>query len=100
MGAGGVLLIGAGVTGLLASGVHSDLEERCPDGACTDPDWQDDRDSGKALVVATNILLAGGLVTVAAGITYWLLTSGSEQETQVAVGCTFDSCGAAIAQGF
>ncbi len=100
MGAGGVLLIGAGVTGLLASGVHSDLEKDCPDGACTDPNWQDDRDTGKALVVATNILLAGGLVTVAAGITYWLLTSESKQETQVAAGCTFDGCGAAIAQRF
>ncbi len=100
MGAGGALLIGAGVTGLLAQGVYSDLEEKCPDGACTDPDWKDDRDSGKALVVATNILLAGGLVTVAAGVTYWLLTSGSEQETQVAAGCTLDGCGAAIAQRF
>jgi hypothetical protein len=96
LGAGGALLIGSAVTGLLANGIYNKLDGRCPKGVCADPKLTSERDSGKTLVVATNVLLVSGLVGVAAGATWWLLAPRGHAETQVAAVCLPGGCAVSV----
>jgi hypothetical protein len=100
LGAGGALLIGSLVTGLIANGLHSDLEGRCPDDKCKDPDAADDKETGKTLVAATNVLLVSGLVVAAAGATWWILAPRDESAPQVAAACVPGACGATLRAHF
>jgi tetratricopeptide (TPR) repeat protein len=102
MGAGGALLIGSLVTGLMANSLHSDLEKRCKP-ECMDDDVASDKKKGKTLVTVTNVLLAGGLVTAAAGAAWLIIGSmngGQESSTQVAAVCLGDGCAAAVTGRF
>jgi hypothetical protein len=102
MGAGGALLIGAAVTGLMANGLHSDLEDQCKNG-CTKDEIKSDQSKGKTLVTVTNVLLVGGLVTAAAGAAWLIIgsmNSGQESNTQVAAMCLTDGCAAAVTGRF
>jgi hypothetical protein len=102
MGAGGALLIGSTVTGLMASSLHSKLEDRCKNG-CTEASVSSDKSKGKTLVTVTNVLLAGGLVTAAAGATWLiigLMNSGQEQNTQVSAMCLGSGCAASVSGRF
>jgi len=103
MGAGGALLIGCLVTGLMANSLHSDLEKRCNPMCKPDDDVASDKKKGKTLVTVTNVLLAGGLVTAAAGAAWLIIGSmngGQESNTQVAAVCLGDGCAAAVTGRF
>jgi hypothetical protein len=102
MGAGGALLIGSLVTGLMANSVHSDLEKRCKP-TCMGDNIESDKKKGKTLVTVTNVLLAGGLLTAAAGAAWLIIGSmngGQESNTQVAAVCLGDGCAAAVTGRF
>lgn len=92
---GGALLIGAATTGLLASDLHSEIEDRCKLG-CDDTKTRDDKDRGATLVVATNVLLAGGLTAATAGALWWLLGADDATEARVAAYCDPTGCGATL----
>jgi hypothetical protein len=98
LGAGGALLIGSLVTGLMAQSLHSDLEKRCPDDKCkaSDTEAADDKKTGRTLVAETNVLLTAGLVAAAAGATWWILAPRDESQPQVAAVCAPSGCMAAL----
>ncbi len=94
MGAGGALLIGSAVTWMLANDAYANAEKKCPSGSCPGG-VPSDVGSGKTLVTATDVLLVGGAVAVAAGATWWALASRGRAEPQktaflfcTAVGCS------------
>ena len=96
--AGGALLAGSLVTGLIANGIYSDLKSRCPKGRCSpnDKDATSDKSTGKTLVTATNVLLISGLVVAAAGATWWILAPHDDTEPQVAAACAPTGCMASV----
>jgi hypothetical protein len=71
-GVGGALLLGGAVTGLMAGSKSSKLEDDCPNKTCT-TDKQGDIDSLRSLQSTTTILLIGGGVLTAAGVTMFFL---------------------------
>lgn len=74
---GGVMLVTAGVTGLLTLNKVSQLESRCPNDTCPAGYGLDaERDSIKRLSRVTDVLLIGGAVVTTTGIV-WLFASGS-----------------------
>jgi hypothetical protein len=90
----GVAMVVAGiVTGVMASGHASTLSSMCPDGICSE-DLRDERDEGQSLAIATDVLLIGGLVAVAAGTTliFVLQDSPSEASVSASAMCTGDGC--------
>lgn len=99
MGAGAAMVAGAVVTGILALGAESQLEEDCPMGACTTSDWMDTRDHGQAMATLTDVLLITGGLTVAAGAALlFLLDEGSvaERDPSLTAACATDGCAAAV----
>lgn len=74
---GGALLAGAIVTGVVALSLHSDLEDRCPGGVCSQPGDADDVSRGNTLTVVTDVVGAVGLLALGVGIAL-LLTGGED----------------------
>jgi hypothetical protein len=93
LGAGGALLIGAAVTGLLAQSAADELEDNCDQNGC-DPSLETTRDRGEALETATNVLLGVGAAAVVAGGVWWLLQSASapDERASAAFGCGPTGC--------
>lgn len=95
-GAGAALMIAGAITGGVALGTQSSLDERCPDRACpAGVDYVSERDTGKALAITTDVLLITGGVALAAGIA-WLIVeltgSSSSEQPPVAAACGPDGC--------
>jgi hypothetical protein len=103
MAAGGALAIASIITGAMALGKKGELDDVCDaDGACA-PGFEDARDSGQSLAIVTDVLLFGGLATVAVGAVLLALgvgASGDEEEPSVAFGCTGDGCAASARMSF
>lgn len=79
MGLGGAMVAAGAVTGVLALGKVKDLETRCPGDLCpAGTNVEPDKDSARSLVRVTDVLLIGGGVVTAAGLTWWLLGNKSE----------------------
>jgi len=72
-------LIGGAVTGGLALGKHSALQDACGDNPC--PDRQSDIDAGKTLMTTTNILLIAGGALVAGGVVLFF-TAPTEPQSE------------------
>ena len=99
-GTGAALLSVAVVTGLQASSIHSELKKDC---SATCPSDADDRaSSGNTYKTLTNVFLVGGLVSLGAGATWWLLSTQDEaSDVPLATfGCTMDGCMAAVSSEF
>jgi len=109
-GSGAAILIGGIITGALAMGLSSDLEASCtenPDGSWTCPDDQDLRDKQSTLSVMapmTDVLLIGGGIIAAVGLTWGILQlmggDDDEEAPQVAAMCGPTGCGASVRVGF
>jgi hypothetical protein len=99
-GTGLAMLGGATVTWVLANDDYSSLQKQCPGGACSGTKFESDRSAGKTLVVATDVLLVGGLIAVAAGATWWGLARGRADQPQVAFGCTTIGCSGSVRGAF
>ncbi|MDZ4694980.1 MAG: tetratricopeptide repeat protein [Deltaproteobacteria bacterium] len=110
-GAGGLLMAGGVVTGLLAKGKQSDLESECPTRQACSQRAEDLRDSGKTLALTTDILFVVGGAAVATGVIWWALkyrTPSSEASTDspqskpplMVLSCVPGSCGAAATFAF
>ncbi len=80
---GGAMIAGGAVTGVLANGQFSDIEENCPNQRCVVGFMVDD-EVAKAdrLNLTTDILLIGGGVVAATGL-IWMLVGGGTVGDQV-----------------
>lgn len=68
-GVGGALLLGSVFTGLSAKSKESELEKACPDKSRCPRANEDTADSAKKMASLTNVLLVGGGLLVATGVT-------------------------------
>jgi tetratricopeptide (TPR) repeat protein len=74
-GAGAVLLIAAVITGIAAHAQYGDLAGKCgPNGDACPPDFESQRDLGRALAATTDVLLAVGVVAAAVGVVLYFVT--------------------------
>ena len=99
LGAGGALILGGAVTGVIVLGQVGDLEDACPNDRCPDDASLDDRDSAKTLALVTDVLLAAGVVTAAVGAV--LLLTGDDADAErgaagTAIGCGPTGCMASV----
>ncbi len=98
-GAGGALALGGVITGVMALGRQSDLEDRCVmDGdrfLCDDAALAD-ADGGKTLALTTDILLIAGGVTLATGVVLALILGGDADEDDPSVAVAADRNGASF----
>ena len=100
MSAGGALLVGAGITALLAASDYDALEDGCANASACDPSLESKADRGETLQVASYVLLAAGTLTAAAGLTWLLLADDGEQPAPVALGCDARGCRGALRMAF
>jgi hypothetical protein len=85
VGIGGALLAAGTITGILALGKTSDISTACPNNTCPSSyDLEGNRSSARGLVRATDILLLGGGLIAAGGLT-WLLLSGGNSKAASAM---------------
>ena len=99
MGVGGALVVAGAITGGLALSTQSSLSERCgADGGCP-AGFEADRDMGRTLALATDVMLPVGLVAAATGVVLlFVLDEGSPDRAMrepppIALGCTTTGCG-------
>jgi hypothetical protein len=83
-GVGGVGLAVGAVTGLLAVGKHSDLEEACPSGSCA-AGLQGDLDSYRTMGTLSTIGFIAGGVGVGAGAFLFFTAPSSPQRAEISV---------------
>jgi hypothetical protein len=84
-GVGAASLVVGVVTGLMANGEFSTLEDECGSSRCTDPSAADTIDSGKSLETVANVTLIGGAVLVAAAIPLVIFGGPSEKSGQASL---------------
>ena len=90
-GVGGALVVAGAITGGLALGAVSELEDNCPNDQCptTYTEFDDDLDEAETLVTVTDLLLFSGGILAAAGLTWGILDlilDSDEESEDVAVG--------------
>lgn len=99
MGVGTAMLAGGVYTGLSASGLFTQLEDKQKNDELI---ASQDIDTGNSLVMTTNVLLGVGAATLAGGLAWWLLGDTSPQtagETRVMMGMTQDGQPGALLMG-
>jgi tetratricopeptide (TPR) repeat protein len=106
-GVGGAALVAGTITGILALGATSTLEENCPDpnNVCSldYEDFDEDLDTAETLVTTTDWLLLGGGIVAAAGITWGIIalaSDGEEEALPATVSCSGDGCTAVVSTRF
>lgn len=110
MGLGGAMVVGGAITGMLALGKTNDIADKCPGDVCpVNYDLDGARSSAKTFVRITDVLLIGGGVVAAGGLTWFFLDRGkSEKEPPKSAstkrlsiplpsaGCGLDGCRASM----
>ena len=86
--AGGALLAGAAVTGLIAEHQDANFSHRCPSHTDCDPSLRALRDRVATLGVTTDVLLGTGAVFITGGVTYRLLIGAGGPERERSSGRT------------
>ncbi len=105
LGTGGAMLAGAVVTGVIANGRVSDLEDACPGDRCPEEfDLGGERTSARRTVIATDVLLAGGVAVAATGAVLAIVqhnrhagAGDDEDEARVRVGAACGPTGCSVA---
>jgi hypothetical protein len=77
-GVGVVGVAGFAIFGSMANSNYEALEEACPSGQCA-PDRQDEIDTGERNQLFANVGLVVGAVGIGAGVTLFVLSSGSDE---------------------
>jgi tetratricopeptide (TPR) repeat protein len=100
MGSGGALLVGSVITGVLAGGKASDLDDACENGGKLCPEAQrDDVKSLRTLAVTTDVLWALGAAVAVTGLVLRLtgaLDTKAERRVAANVGATRDGFAGAL----
>lgn len=104
MGAGGALMAGSLVTGLMSNAKQKDLEDQCEGKVC-DPSLKSTADSGKTLALVTDVLLFSGAATVVVGGVLLLLKKPRkkpdvEATPRANVSCTRTGCFGRVSMRF
>ncbi|MEZ4263379.1 MAG: hypothetical protein R3B36_30090 [Polyangiaceae bacterium] len=103
-GVGAAMVITGGLTGVIALGKTKDIEKKCPGDVCPAGfDLDGERSSTRSLVRLTDVLLIGGALVTAGGVT-WLLLSGGGGKSETAkksnvvpsAGCSPAGCGGSV----
>jgi tetratricopeptide (TPR) repeat protein len=104
MAAGGALVLGAVVTGVMAKSAESDFHEGCPTRTACDPALESTRDKARRLGLITDVLWITGAVAAVGGLVWLLVGKGGSGETRepppVAFGCGPGGCGVAYERAF
>lgn len=105
IGVGAAVGASAIATGLLARSAQSELERGCPDRTQCDPSLESTRDRGRTFALLTDVLAATGLVTVAAGVTWWLLARKRARQEEgalrsVGLACVREGCVGSVGMRF
>lgn len=79
-GVGAAALIGGAITGIMARGKESAATDQCDANKVCDPGAETDFDSADSLAGITNVLLIGGGVLAATGVTLILVGGGSKKD--------------------
>jgi hypothetical protein len=93
------------VTGVMAESKANELEDNCRDGQC-DEKYRSTADSGHTLAVVTDVLLFGGIATIAVGgaLLYFKRPRETAPTAQPrasgSVVCTRSLCGGSVALRF
>ena len=83
MGVGGAMLVGGAITGVLALGKTHDIQDKCPSSVCPRSfDLEGERSSAKTFVRITDVLLIGGGILAAGGLTWLLLADSGKAEKE------------------
>ncbi len=81
MGLGGAMVIGGAITGMLALGKTNDIADKCPGDVCpVNYDLDGARSSAKTFVRITDVLLIGGGIVAAGGLTWFFLDRGKSEK--------------------
>lgn len=94
LGTAGAAGIAAVVTGVMALGQRSDLDEQCPGGDC-DPALQGELDRLDRLTISTDVLIGVAAVAATVGVVL-LVTSGEDEEQGFSAGCGLGHCEARV----
>lgn len=102
LGTGAAMLVAGAVTGVVALGKTSDIEDRCPDDRCQRGfDLESERSNAKTFVRVTDALLIAGGVVTAGGLGWLFFDSrgekptpkpGSARLTLPSASCGLDGC--------
>jgi hypothetical protein len=93
VGVGGAVLVAGAITGVVAANQASDLKRECPDHLC--PDDLSAPESAQRTALTADVLMAIGLVGVAAGAT-WLLWPEEDAAPSVTAACGPRGCSATL----
>jgi hypothetical protein len=94
-GAGAAMIVTGAVTGVVALGKTSDIEKACPNDTCpTKFDLEGERSSARTFVRITDVLIIGGSVLVAGGVTWAILAGNASGEKKTGLACGSLGCGA------
>lgn len=101
MGAGGALIVGGLITGIMTSSAESELADMCPDKTnCALSDLADRQSSGNTLALVTDILLFSGIAAAGTGAVLFLLSGGAEASepppATASFACAPGICGGAV----
>ncbi|MBN1655768.1 MAG: PEGA domain-containing protein [Deltaproteobacteria bacterium] len=103
MAAGGALLIGSGVTGMLSYLAERELNEACDSKYRCDKKYESTIERGKVLQVVSFVLLGTGVATAVTGVVLWL-TTDSERESptasRVSLHCDTHGCLGSVTSKF
>ena len=81
IGLGGAMLVGGAITGMLALGKANDIADKCPGDVCpVNYDLDGARSSAKTFVRITDVLLIGGGIVAAGGLTWFFLDRGKSEK--------------------
>jgi len=101
MGAGGALLVGALVTGLMTHSRKSRVDELCRTPSNCTGDFESVVSSGRRLGITTDILWITGGLTAGAGLLWLMLGRGPEDsDTSAGIACDSSGCMASMQGAF
>lgn len=83
-GVGGAMLVSGVVTGLMSRSAHSSGRDACRGSLCPESS-RSDFDRAKSLASVTNVLLIGGTLVAATGVTLIVVSPSKEKPTSVAL---------------